>query len=172
MSNYYSKDAMTCNSQRCYVEFRMYPPMLRMFTLILRYQFGLRTSQHIDVYEQIGMFLCILAHGKCYRQVSLETIRHYFKLLLWAVLEFPKLIIRPNLNYNNGAEHHVPDRNKHLLFQDCICAIDGTHVRAILPWDQRMNFIRWKGFLTQNVLAACNFNLWFTFVLVGTVNNT
>lgn len=45
-------DVMACNPQQCYAKFRMYPPMLRMFTHILRDQFGLYTLQQIDVYEQ------------------------------------------------------------------------------------------------------------------------
>ncbi|XP_022883244.1 uncharacterized protein LOC111399996 [Olea europaea var. sylvestris] len=116
------------------------------------------------------MFLCILAHGKGYRQVqtlfnhSLETIGHYFKIVLRAACDFAIRLIRPDPNYNNGAEHHVPNLNQHPLFENCIGAIDGMYVKAILPRDERVNFIGRKGIPTQNVLAACDFNLCFTFV--------
>lgn len=104
-------------------------------------KFELLTSQHIDVYEHVNMFLCVLARGKGCRQSqtlfnhSLETIEHYFKLVLQAVLEFSRLIIRLDLNYNHGVEHHIPDQNEHSLFKDCIGTIDGTHVKVVLPQD-------------------------------------
>lgn len=171
-------DAMQCNPEQCYAEFRMYPAMLRTFTHILRDEYGLRSGQQVDVYEQVGMFLCILAHGKGYRQVrtlfnhSLQTIGHYFKIVLDAACEFAIRLIRPDPNYNHGAEHHVPNLNQHPLFENCIGAIDGTHVQAILPRDERVNFIGRKGIPTQNVLAACDFNLCFTFVHAGWTGTT
>ncbi|XP_022891788.1 uncharacterized protein LOC111406631 [Olea europaea var. sylvestris] len=162
----------------CYAEFKMYPAMLRTFTHILCDEYGLRSGQQVDVYEQVGMFLCILAHGKGYRQVrtlfnhSLQTIGHYFKIVLDAACEFAIRLIRPNPNYNHGAEHHVPNLNQHPLFENCIGAIDRTHVQAILPRDERVNFIGRKGIPTQNVLAACDFNLCFTFVHAGWTRTT
>ncbi|XP_022859012.1 uncharacterized protein LOC111379810 [Olea europaea var. sylvestris] len=171
-------DAMNYSPQQCYAEFHMYPVMLRAFVHMLRDEYGLRSHQHVDIYEQVGMFLCILAHGKGYRQVqtlfnhSLETVGHYFKLVLLAVLEFSQRVIRPDPNYNNYAEHHVPNLNKHPIFRDCIGAIDRTHVRAVLPREQRVSFIGRKGIPTQNVLAVCDFNLCFTYVLAGTTGNS
>ncbi|XP_022868086.1 uncharacterized protein LOC111387736, partial [Olea europaea var. sylvestris] len=47
-----------------------------------------------------------------------------------------------------------------------------THVRAVLPQRKRINFIGQKGVPTQNVLAACDFNLCFTFVLPGSMGTT
>ncbi|XP_022889066.1 uncharacterized protein LOC111404502 [Olea europaea var. sylvestris] len=155
----------------------MYPPMLRHFTHLLRDEYGLTSSQQIDIYKKVGMFLCILAHGKGYRQVttifnhSLQTVCQFFKEVLRAVMSLSERIIRPTHNYNDGVEPHKPDPNKHPLFQDCIGAIDGTHVRAMLPRHERVNFIGRKGIPTQNLLAACDFNLCFTFVLVGYTGN-
>ncbi|XP_022873699.1 uncharacterized protein LOC111392572 [Olea europaea var. sylvestris] len=153
--------------QTCFQEFRMYPPMFRHFVHVLRDRYGLENSTSIDMYEQVGMFLCILAHGKGYRQVqtlfghSLHTVGHYFKRVLRAVSALAADMIRPHENYNRGAGT-----------QDCIGAIDGTHVRAVLPRRKRINFIGRKGVPTQNVLAACDFNLCFTFVLSGSMGPT
>ncbi|KAL2460619.1 hypothetical protein Adt_44039 [Abeliophyllum distichum] len=105
-----------------FCEFRMYPPMFVHFTHILRDEYELQNGQDVDIYEQVGMFLFILAHGKGYRQ-------------------------------------------------DCIGAIDGTHVKAVLPASERLHFIGRKGYPSQNVLAACDFNMCFTFVLPGTTGN-
>ena len=51
--------------------------------------------------------------------------------------------------------------------QDCIGAIDGTHVRASVPPEIQRRFRGRKDGTTQNVLAAISFNLKFTYVLVG-----
>lgn len=92
--------------------------------------------------------------------------------MLGVVLELSRNIIRLDSNYNHCVEHNVPNRNKHSLFNDCIGTINNTHVRTILPQDQRVNFIGRKGISTWNVLAACDFNLYLTFVLAGTTRNT
>ncbi|XP_022894123.1 uncharacterized protein LOC111408613 [Olea europaea var. sylvestris] len=129
---------MNCSPQQCYAEFHMYPVMLRVFAHMLCDEYGLRSHQHINIYEQVGMLLCILAHGKGYKQVqtlfnySLETFGHYFKLVLRVVLEFSRRVIRPDPNYNNYAEHHVPNLNKHPIFRDCIGTTGNSHDARIL----------------------------------------
>ncbi|KAL2531722.1 Uncharacterized protein Adt_05073 [Abeliophyllum distichum] len=105
-----------------FCEFQMYSPMFVHFTHLLRDEYELQSGQDVDIYEQVGMFLFILAHGKGY-------------------------------------------------IQDCIGAIDGTHGKTILPASERLHFIGRKGYPSQNVLAACDFNMCFTFVLPGTTGN-
>ena len=51
--------------------------------------------------------------------------------------------------------------------QDCIGAIDGTHVRASVPLEIQGRFRDRKDGTTQNVLAAISFDLKFTYVLAG-----
>lgn len=81
-------------------------------------------------------------------------------------------MIRSNPNYNEGLDPHKLNLNKHSLFVDCIGAIDGTHVKAVLLQQEHMHFIGQKGEPTQNVSAACDFNLCFIFVLTGHTENT
>lgn len=52
-------------------------------------------------------------------------------------------------------------------FKDCIGAIDGTHIPISPPDSERAVYRNRKGFLSQNVLAACNFDLQFTNLLCG-----
>ena len=51
--------------------------------------------------------------------------------------------------------------------QDCIGAIDGTHVCASVLPEIQGRFRGCKDGTTQNVLAAISFNLKFTYVLAG-----
>ncbi|XP_022881038.1 uncharacterized protein LOC111398355 [Olea europaea var. sylvestris] len=67
-------EAMSGNGQMCYQEFQMYPPMLRHFAHLLRDKYSITRSQQVDIYEKVGMFLCILAHGKGYRQDCIGVI--------------------------------------------------------------------------------------------------
>ncbi|KAL2474916.1 DDE Tnp4 domain-containing protein [Abeliophyllum distichum] len=109
--------------QIAFQEFRMYHPLFVNFTHILRDEFGLSSRPNMDIYEQVGMFLCILAHGKGYRQMrnmfghSMDTIHHYFGVVLCAVVGRGARIIRPKPNYNEIPPGHRPCRNKHPHFQ-------------------------------------------------------
>ncbi|XP_062227767.1 protein ANTAGONIST OF LIKE HETEROCHROMATIN PROTEIN 1-like [Phragmites australis] len=51
--------------------------------------------------------------------------------------------------------------------EDCIGAIDGTHVLARVPASMEAAFRGRKGVTTQNVMAAVDFDLKFTYVLAG-----
>ncbi|KAG8477249.1 hypothetical protein CXB51_030321 [Gossypium anomalum] len=48
-----------------------------------------------------------------------------------------------------------------------IGAIDGTHIAAILPPNEQIPYIGRKCIPTQNVMAVCDFNMCFTFVMAG-----
>lgn len=50
--------------QTCFQEFRIYPPMFRLSMYTIRDQYELESSTNIDIYEKVGMFLCILVHDK------------------------------------------------------------------------------------------------------------
>ena len=43
--------------------------------------------------------------------------------------------------------------------------IDGTHVIAVVPTEKFIPYFGRKGYPTQNVRAACDFDMLFTFVL-------
>ena len=46
-----------------------------------------------------------------------------------------------------------------LLFQDCVGAIDGTHIPAMVVGCEVSRYRNRHGKISQNVLAACNFDL-------------
>jgi len=43
-------------------------------------------------------------------------------------------------------------------------AINGTHMRACVSQENQIPFIGREGVSTQNIMAACSFNMQFTFV--------
>jgi hypothetical protein len=52
-------------------------------------------------------------------------------------------------------------------FQDCIGALDGTHIGVHVSLAEQPRYRNRKGTLSQNVLAACNFDLSFVYILPG-----
>ena len=49
-------------------------------------------------------------------------------------------------------------------FKDCIRAIDGTHIQAAcVPPEAQGQYRNRKGQLSQNILAACDFNEYFVY---------
>ncbi|KAG6511597.1 hypothetical protein ZIOFF_029670 [Zingiber officinale] len=54
-----------------------------------------------------------------------------------------------------------------MVYQDCVGAIDGTHIRVKVSPIDAPKFRGRKDFPTQNVLTACTFDLKFTYVLAG-----
>jgi hypothetical protein len=54
-----------------------------------------------------------------------------------------------------------------LSLQDCIGAIDGTHVTARVPKSQSAAYRGRKHYTRQNVLVVVDFDLKFTYVLAG-----
>jgi len=67
---------------------------------------------------------------------------------------------------------HLPesvmnDEDFYPYFRDCIGAIDGTHIPAFVPEDRRAPYRNRKGQISQNVLAACDLDLKFVYILSG-----
>jgi len=52
-------------------------------------------------------------------------------------------------------------------FKDAIGALDGSHISASPPAHSCSAYRNRKGFLSQNCLFACGFNLLFTYSLTG-----
>jgi hypothetical protein len=48
-----------------------------------------------------------------------------------------------------------------------IGAIDGSHVKVVVPMDEVVNHTYHNGYTSQNVLAICNFDMRFTFIVAG-----
>lgn len=52
-------------------------------------------------------------------------------------------------------------------FSNCIGALDGTHIHAVIPLALQARFRNRKQFISQNVLGVANFDLTFVYALFG-----
>ncbi|KAL4561367.1 hypothetical protein LXL04_033532 [Taraxacum kok-saghyz] len=85
-----------------------------------------------------------------------------------AVLRMSVDIIKPADNYNDVVPDYVLNNHRYYpMFNDCIGAIDGTHMRASVGRHEEAKYIGRKGYATQNIMDVCDFNMCFTFVLAG-----
>ncbi|KAL6549965.1 hypothetical protein OROMI_020453 [Orobanche minor] len=133
----------------------------------------LSDGRFVKVAEQVGICIFILAKGASYRDAadvfkhSLSTICKYFKKVLEALVILSFDIVRPHADLSL-----VPPeiRNNSLywpFFEDCVGALDGTHIQAVISDSEGIPFRGRKGTKTWNVLACCSFDRIFTFINVG-----
>ncbi|CAH9109967.1 unnamed protein product [Cuscuta europaea] len=138
---------------------------------VLRQRGMLRDTSGVSIEEQLAIFLSIVGHSERNRviqerfQHSGETISRHFNNVLKAIkslarefLQPPQLDTPPEILRNNRFYPY---------FKDCIGVIDGLHLPAHVPAKDQSRFRNRKGYLSQNVLAACTFDLQFIFVYPG-----
>ena len=53
------------------------------------------------------------------------------------------------------------------FFEGCLGAVDGTHIKSFIVSEDIPHYWNRKGGISQNVLAACTFDLRFCYVLSG-----
>jgi DDE superfamily endonuclease len=139
---------------------------------IMRKEELLSDSRHIDVEEQLAMFLHVVGRATSFRDVeeryqhSGETVFRYFQAVLNAFTALIPLYIK--LPSNDIPLAISRSTKNYPFFADCIGAVDGTHIAAKVPTEEMALFRNRKGFLSQNVMACCDLdNLVFTYVLAG-----
>jgi hypothetical protein len=88
-----------------------------------------------------------------------ETSENFSALLMPLCLSPPTNSGIPPIISNN--------RNFSPYFNHCLGALDGTHIVANPSAQDRSRYRNCKGFLSQNVLAVCSFDMQFMYVHAG-----
>ncbi|XP_040368068.1 uncharacterized protein LOC121050830 [Rosa chinensis] len=129
---------------------------------------GLRRTRHVSIEESVAIFLNILGHDVKYRSIHLnfyrskETISRQFNGVLHAVMRTSKEYVRFHDCVLQGV-----DLRRWRWFENCLGALDGTHVSVIVRAVERPRYRNRKGYISSNVLGACNPNMRFIYVLLG-----
>ncbi|KAF2293662.1 hypothetical protein GH714_003932 [Hevea brasiliensis] len=163
---------LTANEVICRDILRMGPVAFAEFCGKLRATGLLKDFRRATVEEQVAKFLQIL--GQNFRNRALgfffhrsgETISRHFHNVLRAVVALEAEF----LNQPTGADVHPQILNNNRFypyFKNCVGALDGTHIRVKVPRELAPRFRGRKEWPTQNVLAACSFDMKFTYVLPG-----
>ncbi|XP_017970384.1 PREDICTED: uncharacterized protein LOC108660642 [Theobroma cacao] len=134
----------------------------------------LHPSKDMKALEAVALFLWTCAHNETNRNVqnkyekSAETVRRKFGEVLDSLCLLANEIVKASdFQYVEVPSKIKNDRRYWPYFQGCIGAIDGSHVLAIPPVNDQIRFIGRKGYPTLNVMLVCNFDMLFTFVVVG-----
>ncbi|XP_062111476.1 protein ALP1-like [Humulus lupulus] len=159
------------HERTCYELLRMDKNVFIELCTYLKQKEYIKDTREIKVEEAVAIFLIIVGQNVGMRliadrfQHSLETIDRHFHLTLKAICKLGQDIIR--LTQSPVPSHIVNSSKYYPWFQNCIGAIDGTHVSACVPTDKQVSYRGRKNVVTQNVLCACNFEMFFTFVSAG-----
>ncbi|KAL7194317.1 hypothetical protein ACSBR1_034683 [Camellia fascicularis] len=123
------------------------PTVMELVKQIVRRNVVDWSNMRLSLEESLAMFLFICGQSSCTRnagdrfQHSNETIHRHFVLMMQAL--------------------------GNLAPFDCVGAIDDTHIVVVAPEGDQMPYRGRKVNITQNVMAACSFDMKFTFVYTG-----
>ncbi|XP_059636049.1 uncharacterized protein LOC132278265 [Cornus florida] len=175
-SNYtghqFEMEVLAGHHKRCHELFRMEKHVFLRLCQELKRKDLLKDSREISVEEQMAIFLMTIGHNERNRmlqeqfQHSGETISRHFNTVLKALVTFSISIIVPP-SFDDIPIHMRNNPKYWSHFKGCTGAIDGTHIDAVIPVDQQLAYRGREGDCTQNVMAACSFDMKFTFVWVG-----
>jgi hypothetical protein len=158
----------------CHRQLRMSTKILFDLHGLLVDRYGLKESLHMSTIESLGILLFICGGNESISRAvnrfkhSGETITRKFENVLFALMDMEKDFIRPkDLNFHKIHKRIRDDKRAYPYFQNCIRALDGTHIRVTLSPDEQVRYIGKTGIPTQNVLAVCDFDMRFTYVSTG-----
>nr|KAJ0205401.1 hypothetical protein LSAT_V11C500278270 [Lactuca sativa] len=151
---------------------RMSENSFRRLCEILQTVGGLRRTQRMSVEEHVARFLHIVSNDLrtrftswMYRRSRSTTSRCFHRVLRLIIAIEGLYIQQPT---SDVIRREIQEsRRFYPFFKDCIGAMDGTHVRVHVPNRDAPRYRGRKGYPTINVLAACTFDLKFTYVLTG-----
>ncbi|CAN6195627.1 unnamed protein product [Urochloa humidicola] len=159
--------------EECYNMYRMTRSVFHRLHDTLVQNYGLTPSRGICTKEALAMFLWKCGAPQSVRQLknrfthSLETVSRKFNEVLDSICRFAVAILRPK-DAQFGSIHPRLEQDKFWPhFNDCIGAIDGTHIPVTVSKSQRPKYIGRHGYASQNVMAVCDFDMRFTFVVTG-----
>ncbi|XP_062203769.1 uncharacterized protein LOC133905965 [Phragmites australis] len=156
----------------CRVEFRIEPEIFRATSNFLRTENLLRDTRGVAVEEQLGMFMFMLSHNASNQRLQ-KAFQHNGETIHRKITEVFNIIpaltqIFVKLPSSTRTHTKIATDPRFMpSFQNCIGAIDGTHIPITIAEDKAPPYRNRKGTLSQNVMLACDFDLNFTFISCG-----
>jgi DDE superfamily endonuclease len=131
---------------------------------------NLKTSRNVSAAEKLLIFLFICSNGVTFRAVS-ETFQHSTRTVHRAFYEVLHCLLRLYkdvvLSPDQTPDKIRQDNNYWPYFMDCIGALDGGLIEAWVPGKDQAPWRSRDGTISQNILAACDFEMNFVYVLAG-----
>lgn len=156
-----------------YKMFRMTVEVFWSLHDLLVSTYGLTTTRNVTSVESLAMFLWIVGGPQSFSQAenrfqrSLWTVHMKFKEVLKCLRQLAKANIKPR-DQNFTVEHpKVTEDRFWPHFKGAIGAIDGSHIKVSVGAEEVVNHTCRHGYTSQNILAVCDFDMRFTFVVAG-----
>ncbi|XP_052625019.1 uncharacterized protein LOC128132471 [Lactuca sativa] len=169
----YTLELLHRNRLQCVEVLRMSRESFVRLCAHFRANYSLKDNKHVSVEEKMAMFLMMIGHNQRYViikrrfQHSKQTIHKFFYEVLEKMMLFAQdVIVSTSFNPNPN----IPGHNRRLrrVFKGAVGALDDTLIHVVVPAKkQDLYRSRGKGDCYQNVLAICDFNMIFTFVVTG-----
>jgi len=151
----------------------MQPHVWEMLHEQLVGRYGLKSTKRMSSREALGLFLYMVGPPQPVRQAenrferSMETVSRKFNHVLTCVTNLAKDIIASKDPTFSFVHPKLANHKSAPSFNNAIGALDGTHVKVLVPFSKVGQYINRKSDKTQNVLAICDFDRRFTFVASG-----
>jgi len=156
-----------------YKMFRMSSEVFNELHDLLVSNYGLTSNKNVSSIESLAMFLWIVGGPQSFLQAenrftrSLWTIHTKFHEVLRCLRKLAKDNITPRYPTFSTEHEKVRENRFWPYFKEAIGAIDGSHVKVIVPLDETVNHTNRHGYTSQSVLAICDFDMRFTFAVTG-----
>ncbi|ETW00614.1 hypothetical protein H310_07185 [Aphanomyces invadans] len=136
-------ELLTGSHRRFRNQLRMLPSTFNSLLATLQSKYSLSSSRYVSAKEKLATFLFVIAS---------------------LLLLYPVVVTLPS----KDIPYEIHSNPKmYPFFEHCVGALDGTHIRATPPPGFAKPFRNRKGYVSQNVVAACSFDLRFVYVLAG-----
>lgn len=152
----------------CYDSLRLTKRSFYDLCAILRERCGMCDNKNVSVEEKVAIFLLVVGHGTKMRMIrssygwSLEPICRHFNEVLRGILSLCHEFIK--LPDPSAVQ---PEDSKWKWFEDCLGALDGTHIDVFVPLADQGRYRNRKQQITTNVLGVCDRHMKFVYVLAG-----
>ncbi|KAL8504180.1 hypothetical protein ACS0TY_022783 [Phlomoides rotata] len=156
------------NDETCKDHIRMNSDCFNRLCFLLQNLGGLSSTRNVSISEQVAIFLTVLSHHTKNRVVkhsfdrSGYTISKHFNGVLNTLLRLHRVLLAKPV--------HVPDDStdyRWKYFKGCLGALDGTYIPVRVPHSDIPRYRNRKGNVSVNVLAVCDQNMNFVYVLSG-----
>ncbi|KAG8382503.1 hypothetical protein BUALT_Bualt05G0084000 [Buddleja alternifolia] len=161
-------EIISISDTTCLEQLRMDRNCFGRLCMLLRDVGGLKPTRNVQINEQVAIFLHILGHHTKNRIVKQSykrsgyTISKHFNSVLNSLLKlYPILLANPD----PISEDSTNETWK--WFKGCLGALDGTYIPVQVSATDKARYRNRKGDIAVNVLAVCDLNMRFVYVLTG-----
>ncbi|WVZ49552.1 hypothetical protein U9M48_000899 [Paspalum notatum var. saurae] len=161
------------DEEDCYNTFHMRKDQFLCLHQLLVSRYGLRSTNNISSEECLAMFLYIVSGPHSNRASAItfghskSTVSRKFRHALRTIYNLGVDIIKP-IDPTFAQPHPKVTKGAYVpWFENCIGALDGTHIRLQVSGEKNMTFIGRHMVPTFNVLAVVDLDCRFIFVCFG-----